>query len=169
MNQLIGWIGIIFLLIPLNSSAQNQWQEIKVLDQVSVDSKAYGLLLVKNENCSLSNHFKRNVLDKEDIKRKVDKYFDSFVLVKGKGGDLGTWNRQSSGVAPNATIRLLNFISNKSMPSPSLIVFDRNLNVLQIFPGYMNREKTSKILEYYGSANHKQIPWRKFLAESKMD
>ncbi len=48
------------------------------------------------------------------------------------------------------------------MSYPSMVFLDEEFNMIQAIPGFQNTDTFGMIISYFGSNNHKVMPWNKF-------
>jgi thioredoxin-related protein len=80
------------------------------------------------------------------------------------------WNGKTyknSGGGNRSTHELAIFLLNNRLGYPTTVFLGEDLNLIQPLPGFMEAEKLEPILHYFGTDNHKKMPWDAFEREYK--
>jgi thioredoxin-related protein len=56
------------------------------------------------------------------------------------------------------------YLMQGKMSYPTLVFLDEQLNIIQPIPGFQDVHNFEMIVSYFGTDNHKTVPWNKFMA-----
>lgn len=166
MLLILGLFWGITLGAPVSEDTEQQsmyWYEWEAgLQRIQEEGK-FALLLIAREDCTLTDHYLQSSFS---TKRVLEIVGDRFVPIHMKDipssiqsvPPILNFTKKSAGL-PKTVEKLM---SDKNLQSPTLVVLDKDLKVLQSFSGYLKAELLAEILEYYGKDHYKKTPWETF-------
>jgi thioredoxin-related protein len=169
MYNLHKYLFLIFLLsFGIEASAQNKIKWISWEDAMekSKTEKRKIFIDVYTDWCGWCKKMDMSTFSEDHIARYINKYYYAIKFNAEKKEDIilnGTtfkYVRNGQRGYHELAVHLL----QGKMSYPSTVFLDEQFNIIQAIPGYQDISNFEMIISYFGTDNHKSVPWNRFMA-----
>lgn len=122
-----------------------------------------GMVMIHKKDCSLTEHFIAQSVEDQEVEQFTKQYFIPIEIVHDPskvGHDYPLLDFLQS--KPKKPFAMQEVLERKKLESPTLFILDEQGELLQAFSGFLEKEKLSLILQYFGEGHHKTTPWKNF-------
>lgn len=155
-------------LTAQNRIKWNTWEE--VLEKSKKEKKKI-FIDIYTDWCGWCKKLDKTTFSEDDIAKYINTNYyaikfnaemDTPVQLKGK--EYKFINNGSRGYHELA-VELL----QGRMSYPSMVFLDEDFNMIQAIPGFQDVPTFEMIITYFGSNNHKSVPWNKYMQTFQRD
>jgi thioredoxin-related protein len=155
----------LLMTAPLSAQMETiKWYTIEQAEAIAKKEKRKIVIDVYTNWCNNCKAMDKNTFSQQQIAKYVNENFIPVRLDAEEHSNISFRNKtyhfvQNGNVSYN---ELAMELINNQTSYPTIVFLDENLKVIQALQGYKMPDQFEKILKYFGSEYHKQMPWTKF-------